>query len=80
MARAASKKRLRSASRGDLFAAHLRPIDPSVHYIETEAAHLLRVTSSTLRTWRARKIGPRFRKAGGRVVYFGADLLKFLEN
>jgi hypothetical protein len=84
MARArASKKRLCSAPRprNELFSPDLSSgIQANLNYRESEAAALLRVTSSTLRTWRARKIGPRYRKAGGRIVYFGADLLTFLQG
>lgn len=45
---------------------------------EQEVAHLLRLKRSTLRAWRVKGKGPRFLKAGGRVLYKSADVEGFL--
>lgn len=48
---------------------------------ETEAAALLSVAVQTLRNWRWRGEGPRFRKIGNRLVrYARADLQAFIEG
>jgi hypothetical protein len=44
-----------------------------------EAAIYLNVSISTLKSWRAKKIGPAWRKRGARLIsYFPADLDAFL--
>jgi hypothetical protein len=84
MARArASRKRLRSAPRNELFTPDLTSgIQANLNYREREAAALLRLSATTLRTWRARRLHPelKFKKLGGRVVYSGAALLSFLNE
>lgn len=48
---------------------------------EREAAAILAVSIQTLRNWRWRGEGPRFRKIGLRLVrYSRADLLAFIEG
>lgn len=48
---------------------------------EVEAAAILRVAVQTLRNWRWRGEGPRFRKIGLRLVrYARADLQAFIEG
>lgn len=48
---------------------------------ETLAAAILGVAVPTLRNWRWRGEGPRYRKIGKRLVrYVRADLLAFLEG
>ncbi|MFC7093511.1 helix-turn-helix domain-containing protein [Jeongeupia naejangsanensis] len=42
------------------------------------AALLLRVTETTLATWRSRGGGPAYIKRGGRVLYRLADLQAFM--
>jgi hypothetical protein len=79
----ASRKRLRSASRNSLFAPDLtRGISPNCNYIEREAAALLRISASTLRTWRCRKLHPtlKFKKIGNRIIYTGKSLLTFVNG
>jgi hypothetical protein len=46
-----------------------------------EAAAYLRVSVATLKSWRAKKIGPPWRRRGARLVsYFPADLEAFLRD
>lgn len=46
-----------------------------------EAARYLNVSASTLKHWRAKKIGPVWRKRGARLIaYFPADLDAFLRE
>jgi len=46
-----------------------------------EAAAYLRVSVATLKSWRAKKIGPVWRRRGARLVsYFPADLEAFLRD
>jgi|GEM_PF-1145577 len=46
-----------------------------------EAATYLGVAVSTLKSWRARKIGPSWTRRGGRLIcYFPADLDAFLRR
>lgn len=48
---------------------------------EAEAAPVLNVRVQTLRNWRCRDAGPRYRKVGGRMVrYLRSDLAEFIEN
>ena len=48
---------------------------------EREAATILRAKVQTLRNWRWRGEGPRYRKIGKRMVrYARADLLAFIEG
>ena len=48
---------------------------------EREAAAILSASVQTLRNWRWRREGPRFRKIGARMVrYARADLLAFIEG
>lgn len=48
---------------------------------EREAAAILNASVQTLRNWRWRREGPRFRKIGTRMVrYARADLLAFIEG
>jgi hypothetical protein len=47
---------------------------------EQEAARTLGVSVALLRFWRWKKIGPRFRKIGRRVVYVRSDLFSFLQK
>ena len=46
----------------------------------TEAADYLRVTKSTLDQWRTAGKGPRFIKAGKRVLYDSRDLDRWLDG
>lgn len=45
-----------------------------------EVAELLKLKSQTLRVWRWRGDGPRYLKAGSRVLYKLADVLAWLEK
>lgn len=45
-----------------------------------EAAEMLRIKTQTLRVWRWRGDGPRYLKAGSRVLYKLADVLTWLEQ
>jgi excisionase family DNA binding protein len=46
-----------------------------------EAAAYLKVAVSTLKSWRAKKLGPAWRRRGARLVcYFPADLDAFLRR
>ena len=57
--------------------------DPSQHapaMNETAAARLLGLSVATLRAWRHRKQGPRFRKFGRSVRYLASDLQAFIEG
>lgn len=50
-------------------------------YTEKEVAALLRVGVKTLRNWRSRGEGPRFRKIGKRCVrYARRDLVDFINE
>lgn len=47
---------------------------------ETEAAALLALRVTTLRNWRARRIGPKYSKIGARAVrYRVADVQAFID-
>lgn len=46
-----------------------------------EAAHYLGVSVSTLKNWRAKKLGPKWTMRGARLIAYGpADLEHFLEQ
>lgn len=47
---------------------------------QPETAEYLRVAEHTLENWRYRKTGPRFIKAGGRVVYRRSDIDEWLDE
>ena len=47
---------------------------------QPEVAEYLRVAEHTLENWRYRKIGPRFMKAGARVLYRHSDIDAWLES
>lgn len=56
------------------------PLPPPVpvHLLtEREAAAWLRLSPSTLRTWRSLGRGPKFKKIGGSVRYLETDLVRF---
>lgn len=56
-------------------------IGPGDLLAEREAAAILGVSIQTLRNWRWRGEGPRYRKLGLRLVrYLRADLLAFIEG
>jgi predicted site-specific integrase-resolvase len=48
--------------------------------IESEAAAYMRVAVGTLRNWRSGGRGPRYSKAGGRVIYRRSDVDAYLER
>lgn len=57
------------------------PIDRPVILSPREAAAYLGVAVSTLKSWRAKKIGPLWQRRGARLVfYFPADLDAFLRR
>lgn len=45
-----------------------------------EVAAYTRISLPTLARWAAEGKGPRFRKAGGRVLYLRADVLTWLDS
>lgn len=45
-----------------------------------EVAEYTRISVQTLARWAMEGKGPRFRKAGGRVLYTRADVLAWLES
>lgn len=47
---------------------------------QREAATYLRVAPSTLQSKRAKNQGPRFQKAGGRVIYSKSDLDSYIRS
>ncbi len=56
------------------------PLNPGDLMDENEAAAILHARVQTLRNWRWRGEGPRYRKIGQRLVrYLRADLLAFIE-
>ena len=68
-------------------AAHDAPARPSVvpdGYLTTEeVARIYRTSESTVRYWRQQKkrnVGPRYFKAGRRVLYDSADVLEHLRQ
>lgn len=54
---------------------------PGVAYTAPEVARFLRLKPETLEVWRATGRYPalRFRKAGGKILYMGEDVLHFLD-
>lgn len=61
----------------------LQVIDPGVWYTEKEAAYFLRLRSpKTLTIWRCkgRHAELVWSKKTGRILYLGADILKFLQG
>lgn len=55
------------------------PLQPGDLVTETEAAAILGARVQTLRNWRWRGEGPRYRKIGSRLVrYHRADLATFI--
>ena len=48
--------------------------------LEAEAAGYLRLSVPTIRAWRVKGTGPRWRKIGGRVVYHIDDLQRFADS
>ena len=57
-------------------------IDRNARYVynETEAANFLRCRVRTLRYWRSTDIGPRYVKAGRRVLYRHRDIVDFIDQ
>jgi predicted DNA-binding transcriptional regulator AlpA len=46
-----------------------------------EVAAILKMSKATLDGWRCKRIGPKFRKMGRRIVrYLGADVRRFVEG
>lgn len=45
-----------------------------------EAAQYLRTSARTLIRWRAERIGPKFTRAGGKVLYRQRDLAAYLDG
>ncbi len=45
-----------------------------------QAAKVLRLSPGTLEVWRSQGKGPKFYKAGGRVLYLAEDLREWLER
>tara|TARA_R110000851_G_scaffold72099_1_gene160004 strand:+ start:1426 stop:1650 length:225 start_codon:yes stop_codon:yes gene_type:complete len=57
------------------------PLAPGDLLDENQAAVSLSIAVQTLRNWRWKGIGPRFRKIGARTVrYHRADLAAFIER
>jgi Helix-turn-helix domain len=56
------------------------PIEPRALYNAEAAAQALFSNVRTMERWRKEGTGPRYTKAGRRVMYIGADLLAFLEK
>ena len=54
--------------------------DDQTYYKPSDAKVRVIGTSGTLRVWRCKGRGPRYHKIGGRVVYLGADLNRFLDG
>ena len=50
------------------------------NYTTEEAAALIRVAPKTLENWRVLGKGPKFIKAGGRVLYSASDVLEYLNS
>jgi excisionase family DNA binding protein len=46
---------------------------------DVEAAKLLTLSAKTLRTWRQQGKGPAYRKLGGAVRYYEADLIEWAD-
>ncbi|HCK84782.1 MAG TPA: hypothetical protein DHW63_09785 [Hyphomonadaceae bacterium] len=56
-------------------------VDRAIVLTPREAALYLNVSGSTLKNWRAKNIGPAWRKRGARLIaYFPADLDAFLRE
>jgi hypothetical protein len=56
-------------------------VERSVAFSPQEASTYLGVTVSTLKSWRAKKIGPKWTRRGTRLVcYFPEDLYAFLRR
>jgi hypothetical protein len=56
-------------------------VERSVAFSPQEASTYLGVTVSTLKSWRAKKIGPKWTRRGARLVcYFPEDLDAFLRR
>ena len=47
---------------------------------QEEAAKYMCLSPDTLSTWRRERRGPIFIRAGGRVLYFKADILNYLRE
>lgn len=57
------------------------PINPAVYYTTPEAAKVLRLSVTTLRSLRVSGEGPPFlRLSPKRIVYSGGDLLNWLDG
>lgn len=54
-------------------------IDPAGWYSIAEVSRLLPWTARTLEAWRGAGKGPAWSRVGGRILYRGDDLLRFLE-
>ena len=48
-----------------------------VNLLTAEAARRLRVSPRTLEQWRYQRIGPKFRRVGGRVIYALEEIERF---
>ena len=51
-----------------------------LYWTVAEAAKVLRMSRSTLDKYRVDGVGPRYRKAGGRILYACADVEEWLEK
>lgn len=50
------------------------------NYNEKETAPILGVSVKTLQLWRHQRKGPDYLKLGRRVLYFGPDLLAYIDR
>ncbi|MFT3797182.1 helix-turn-helix transcriptional regulator [Microbacterium sp.] len=54
--------------------------DPAEILTRAEVAELTRISLATLARWAGEGSGPKFRKAGGRVLYRRSDVLAWLDS
>ena len=58
----------------------MRRFDPESYYRSDDPALRVIGTAGTLRVWRCKGRGPRYHKMGGRVLYLGADLNRYIDS
>ena len=58
----------------------MKRFDSETYYKPSDPAMRVIGTPGTLRVWRCKGRGPRYVKNGGRVLYYGADLNRYLDE
>ena len=50
------------------------------YYLPRDDQMRVLASETTLAIWRCKRIGPRYAKVGGRIIYLGADLNRYIDE